>query len=179
MTSKNRSSEDKDKHFQLMKNNHVTKSKAFTCSSVSKRRRTGKKAYAIKYVTMNKCFSLPIRRQFKVSQWKLYSLIDEIHIQLDSKSIEDSKDHLWRKKYSESAKVYMHDLYEVGRAEFVIDPTDLREEAKSVFYKLDDHSAEYVIREVIRRIIASISVRDFKLRLRDIISYSIGASKDG
>ncbi len=159
--------------------NHVNKSKAFTSSSVSKRCRTRTKACAIKYVTLNKCFSLPVRRQFKVSQWKLYSLIDEIHIQLDSKLIEDCKDDLWKKKYRERAKVYMHDLYEVGRAEFIIDPTDLREEAKSVFYKLDDHSAEYVIREVINRIIASISVRDFKLRLRDIICYSIGASKDG
>ena len=77
MTSKNRSSEDKDKHFQLMKNNHVNKSKAFTSSSMLKRHRTGTKAYAIKYVTLNKCFSLPVRRRFKVGQWKLYSLIDE------------------------------------------------------------------------------------------------------
>jgi hypothetical protein len=108
-----------------------------------------------------------------------YSLIDDIYMQLDSKSIEDSNDHLWRRKYRERAKVYMHDLYEVGRAEFIIDPTDLHEETKSLLFKLDDYFAEYVIRQVVCRIIANVSIRDFKLRLRDIMCYSIGVPQYG
>jgi hypothetical protein len=163
MTSKDRSSEDEDKPFQLMKN-HVNKSKAFTSSSVSKRRRTGTKAYSIKYTTINKCCSIRIeQRQLKVDQVGFYSLIDDLYMQLDGKWIQDSKDLLWRNKYRERAKVCMLDLYEVGRAEFIIDPSDLHDKAKSLLYKLDDESAEYIIREVIDRIFASIGVRDSKL----------------
>ena len=62
--------------------------------------------------------------------------------------------------------VCMLDLCEVGRAEFIIDPSDLHDKAKSLLYKLDDESAEYVIREVIDRIFASIGVRDSKLTQR-------------
>ena len=131
------------------------KSKAFSNSSVLKRanirQRTGTNAYSIKHVRMNKCGSIRIeQRQLKVDQWEFCSLIDDLHMQLDDKMIKDSKDHLWRKKCRESAKVYMHDLYEVGRAEFIIDPRDLLEEARSGLYKLDDDSAEYVIRESYR-----------------------------
>jgi predicted RNA-binding protein len=180
MGTDDRFSEDKNKHIYRVKpcaedrSKTLSNSDVFETTSITPRK--GTKAYSIKYVTKNKCYSVRIKqRQLKVNQVDLHSLIDDLHKQLDDKWKQDSKDHLWRQKYRERAKVYMHDLYEVGRAQFIIDPTDLRE-AKSVFYKLDDHSAEYVIREVISRIIASISVRDFKLRLRDIICYSTGAS---
>jgi hypothetical protein len=113
---------------------------------------------------MNKACCIRIKqRQLKVGQGGFCSLIDDLHTQLDGKCIKDSKDHLWMNKYRERAKVYMHDLYEVGRAEFIIDCSDLHGKTKSLLFKLDDDSTEFVIREVIDRIFESIGLRDFKL----------------
>ena len=108
--------------------------------------------------------------RLKVDQAEFYSLIDDLYMQLDDKWIQDSKDHVWRNKYRERAKVCMLDLYEVGRAEFIIDPSDLHDKAKSLLYKLDEDSAEYVIREVIDRIFASIGVPHFKLTQKYCVS---------
>ena len=55
-------------------------------------------------------------------------------------------------------------------AEFIIDPSDLHDKAKSLLYKLDEDSAEYVIREVIDRIFASIGVPHFKLTQKYCVS---------
>ena len=168
MFPEKRSPEDKAKHLHRMKSCADNKSKALSNSGVLKRanitHRTGTKAYSIKYTTINKCCSIRIeQRQLKVDQVGFYSLIDDLYMQLDGKWIQDSKDHLWRNKYRERAKVCMLDLYEVGRAEFIIDPSDLHDKAKSLLYELDEDSAEYVIREVIGRIFASIGVPYFKL----------------
>jgi hypothetical protein len=101
--------------------------------------------------------------QIKVTEVEFSGLIDDIYMQLDGKLIQDSKDRLWRKKYRERAKVCMLDLYKVGRAQFFIDPYDLQDKAKSQFYELDEDSEEYVMREVSRRIFASIGVPHFRL----------------
>jgi len=168
MSTDNGFSEDKNKHFYRVKpcaedrSKTLSNSDVFETTNITSRR--GTKAYSIKYVTMNKNCCIRIKqRQLKVDQMDLHSLINDLHKQLDDKRIQDSKDHLWRQKYRERAKVYMQDLYEVGRAEFIIDSTDLHGRIKSVLFKLDDDSAEFVIREVINRIFASIGIRDFKL----------------
>lgn len=166
MYTEKRSSEHKDNYLQRMKPCSDNTSKAFTGSFVLKRHRTRTNAYPIKYTTMNKCFSTPIRRQSKASHRRFQSLLDDIHMQLDSKLIEDSKDHSWMKKYRERAKVYMHDLYKIGCAKFTIDSRDLNDVAKSILYKLDGHSAEYVIRQVVNRIFASVGILDSKLKPR-------------
>ena len=57
----------------------------------------------------------------------------------------------------------MLDLYEVGCAEFHIDPSDLDDKAQSLLSDLDEDAREYVMREVICRIFASIGVPYFKL----------------
>jgi hypothetical protein len=168
MSTDDRFSEDEDKHFHRMKPCAVDMSQALSNNGVLETtnitQRTGTKAYSIKYTTKNKCFSILIeQRQLKVDQMDLHSLIDELYKQLDGKEIQDSKDHLWRKKYRELAKVCMLDLYEVGRAELIIDPFDFHDKARSQFYELYEDSAEYVMREVISRIFASIGVPDFKL----------------
>lgn len=64
----------------------------------------------------------------------------------------------------------MHDLYEIAHAEFIIDSSDLDDVAKSILYKLDGHFEEYVIREVINKIFASIGVRDSRLTPRYYLS---------
>lgn len=175
MFSEKRSPEDKDKHLNRMEPYADNKSQAISNSGVLKRadvsQKTGAKAYSIKYATRNKCCSIRIeQRQLKVDQAEFYSLIDDLYMQLDDKWIQDSKDHVWRNKYRERAKVCMLDLYEVGRAEFIIDPSDLHDKAKSLLYKLDEDSAEYVIREVIDRIFASIGVPHFKLTQKYCVS---------
>lgn len=162
MFPEKRSPENKDKHLHRIKSSADNESKALSNSGALRRARTGTKAYSIKYVTMSCCIRIK-QQQLKVGQWGSCSLIDDLHTQLNGKCIKNSKDHLWTNKYRERAKVYMQDLYEVGRAEFIIDASDLHGKAKSVLYKLDDDSAEFVIREVIDRIFESIGVRDFKL----------------
>jgi hypothetical protein len=169
MDTDNTSNQHKDfSAVKIRKKIHVNKSKAFTSSSVLKRHRTETKAHPIKNITLNKCDSIR-NEQLHLSQ-RLCSLIDDIHMQLDSKLLEDSKDHSLRKKYREHAKVYMHDLYEIAHAEFIIDSSDLDDVVKSILYKLDGHSAEYVIREVINRIFASIGVCDSRLTPRYYLS---------
>lgn len=44
-----------------------------------------------------------------------------------------------------------------------LNPYDLQDKAKSQFYELDEDSEEYVMREVSRRIFASIGVSYFRL----------------
>ena len=170
MSTDDRFSEDKDKHFELMKD-RVDESDELSNSDMLKRanitQRKGTKAYSIKYTTINKCCSIRIeQRQLEVDQTEFYSLVDDLYKQLDGKWIQDSKDHSWINKYRERAKVCMLDLHEVGRAEFLIDPSDLDDKAKSLLSELDEDSAEYVIREVISRIFASIGVPHLKLTQR-------------
>lgn len=169
MSTDDRFSEDKDKRLHRMKSSVDDGFKALSNSDVLKKaniiQRTWPKAYSIKYATKNKCCS-SIRiepRQLKVSQTEFYSLIDDLYKQLDGKEIQDSKDHLWINKYRERAKVCMADIYEVGCAEFHIDHSDLHDKAKSLLYELDEDTQEYVIREVICRIFASIGVPHFRL----------------
>jgi hypothetical protein len=169
MFAEKRSSEQKDKYLQT-KPCADNKSKTLMNSSKLKRHRTGTKAHPIKYITLNKCDSIHNEQRHLKGDMRLRSLIDDIHLQLDSKLIEDSTDHSWRKKYREHAKVYMHDLYEIGRAEFIIGSSDLDDVAKSILYKLDGHSAEFLIREAISRIFASIGVRDSRLTPRYYLS---------
>lgn len=167
MSTDDRFSEDKDKHFHRMKPCADDRSKTLSNSGALKTnitQRTGTKAYSIKYTSIKKrCSILIEQRELKVDQTGFYSLIDDLYKQLDNKWVQDSKDRSWRKKYRERAKVCMLDLYEGGRAEFIIDPSDLHDKAKSLLYELDEDSAEYVIREVISRIFASIGVPYFKL----------------
>jgi hypothetical protein len=168
MFSQKRSPEDKDKHLNQMGPCADDSSNALSNSDILKPidipQRTGTKAYSIKYATKNKCCSILIeQRQLKVDQAGFSGLIDDLYKQLDGKEIQDSKDHLWINKYRESAKVCMLDLYEGGRAEFRIDHSDLHDKPKSLLYQLDEDSREYVIREVISRIFASIGVPYFKL----------------
>ena len=168
MFSQKRSPEDKDKHLNRMKPCADDKPKAFSNSGVLKgeniTQRTGTKAYSIKYTPIKKrCSILIEQRELKVDQAEFYSLINDLYKQLDDRWIRDSKDHSWINKYRERAKVCMLDLYEGGRAEFIIDPSDLDDKAKSLLYELDEDSVEYVIREVISRIFASIGVPYFKL----------------
>jgi hypothetical protein len=168
MSADDRFSEDKDKHFHRMKPCADDRSKASSNSNELEEanigQRTRSKAYSIKYAKIKECCRILIeQQQLKVIEVGFSGLIDDIYKQLDDKLIQDSKDSSWRKKYRERAKVCMLDLYEVGRAEFFIDPYDLRDKAKSQFYELDRDSAEYVIREVISKIFASIGVPHFKL----------------
>jgi len=169
MFTEERSSEQKDKHLQT-KPCADNKPKTLMNSTKLKRRRTGTKTYPVKYITLKKCGSIRNEQRHLKDDKRLCSLIDDIHMQLDSKLIEDSTDHSCRKKYRERAKVYMYDLYEIGHAEFIIGSSDLDEVAKSILYKLDGHSAEYVIREVIHRIFASIGIRDSKFAPRYYLS---------
>lgn len=171
MDNDNTSNQHKDfSAVKIRKKIHVNKSKALTNSSKSKRHRTGTKAHPIKYIALNKCGSIRNEQRHLKGDQRLCNLIDDIHMQLDSKLIEDCKDHSWRKKYRERAKVYMHDLYEIAHAEFIIESSDLDDVAKSILYKLDSYSAGYVIRQVIDRIFASIGIRDSKLTPRYYLS---------
>ena len=52
---------------------------------------------------------------------------------------------------------------------------DLQDKAKSQFYELDEDSEEYVMREVISRIFASIGVPHFRLTQKYCV-FNIGAS---
>ena len=99
MSTDDRFSEDKDKHFELMKD-RVDESDELSNSDMLKRanitQRKGTKAYSIKYTTINKCCSIRIeQRQLEVDQTEFYSLIDDLYKQLDGKWIQDSKDHSW------------------------------------------------------------------------------------
>jgi hypothetical protein len=167
MFTEKRSSEQKDKHLQTKP---YADNKSNTLMNSSKRQRTGTNAHPIKNITLNKSGSIHNEERHLKGDKRLHSLIDDIHLQLDSKLIEDSTDRSWRKKYRERAKVYMHDLCEIGRAEFIIGSSDLDDVAKSILYKLDGQSAEYVISQVITRIFATIGIRDSKLRPRYRIS---------
>ncbi|HEY7081723.1 MAG TPA: hypothetical protein VH500_18680 [Nitrososphaeraceae archaeon] len=168
MSTDDRFSEDENKHFYRVKPCAEDRSRTLSNSDVFETtnitQRTGTKAYSVKYSIKNMCSSILIeQRQLKIDQVDLHSLIDDLYKQLDDKWIQDGKDHLWINKYREQAKVCMLDLYEVGRAELLIDPSDLHDKARSQFYELYEDSAEYVMREVISRIFASIGVPDFKL----------------
>ena len=169
MSTDDRFSEDKDKRLHRMKSSADDGSKALSNSDILKPidipQRTGPKAYSIKYATKNKfCSSIRIeQRQLKVGQTEFYSLIDDLYKQLDGKEIQDSKDHLWINKYRERAKVFMLDIYEVGCAKFHIDHSDLHDKADSLLSDLDEDAREYVMREVICRIFASIGVPHFRL----------------
>jgi hypothetical protein len=153
---------------------NVPNSDALKTTNITQR--TGTKAYSIKYATINKCYSIHIeQQQLKVDQVGFFGLIDDLYKQLDGKDIQDSKDHLWINKYRERAKVCMLDLYEVGCAEFHIDPSDLHDKAKSLLSDLDEDAREYVMREVICRIFASIGVPYFKLT-QNFVCYSTSES---
>jgi hypothetical protein len=69
----------------------------------------------------------------------------------------------------------MLDLYEGGHAELIIDHSDLHDKAKSLLSDLDEDTREYVMREVICRIFASIGVPHFKLTQKFCVFYT-GAS---
>jgi hypothetical protein len=183
MSTDDRFSEDENKRFHRMKPCAEDTSKASSTSDVLKgeniKSKTGTKAYSVNYTTINECHSILIeQRQLKVDQAGFSGLIDDLYRKLDCKEIQDIKDRSWRKKYRERAKVCMLDLYEIGRAEFIIDSSDIDDKSESLLSELDEDSREYVIREVISRIFASIGVPYFKLTQKYCVFNTRGSSVD-
>ncbi len=170
MSTDDRFSEDENKHFHLVKPCTDNESKALSnpelLKSANITEKTGTKAYSIKLGRRNQGCSILVRqRLLAIGQWGFENLINDLYLQLDEKLIDDNADHLC-KKYRKRARSYFQDLYELGRAEIIIDTEDLHGRAKSVLDKLDKETAEYVIREVVGRILASVGVQDFQLRQR-------------